>query len=125
MIAIHIRESDDDLVVSSLDCVLARYDRHPDRLIEFLVELLRGLGHNVELEDNTCPVCGARNALVQDTRDLHYNPNKGQPVPPFGPLAAPFVIPDVTGRHCDACGDCLLDPAESRRVSDHMLGKKP
>lgn len=57
-----------------------------------------------------CPVCGAAE-LVHDTRDLPYT-YKG----------ATTVISGVTGEHCPACSESVLDSAESARVSAAMLG---
>jgi HTH-type transcriptional regulator/antitoxin MqsA len=56
-----------------------------------------------------CPVC-AKAELVRDTRDLPYT-YKGEST----------VIPGVTGDFCPACGEVVLDVAESARSSALML----
>ncbi|WP_157267812.1 type II toxin-antitoxin system MqsA family antitoxin [Azohydromonas aeria] len=56
-----------------------------------------------------CPNCGQA-ALVHDTRDLPYA-YKGEST----------VLPQVTGEFCTACGESILDAAESRRTMDLML----
>lgn len=56
-----------------------------------------------------CPVCGEAE-LVRDTRDLPYT-YKGEST----------VIPAVTAEWCAACGESILDRAESARVSTAML----
>ncbi len=56
-----------------------------------------------------CPACGAAR-LVRETRDLPYT-YKGEAT----------VIPAVTGDFCPACGECVLDTAESARVSSLMI----
>lgn len=56
-----------------------------------------------------CPICGA-NALIKDTRDLPYS-YKGQDT----------VVKQVTGDFCGACGEVILEGAESDRVSAAML----
>ena len=56
----------------------------------------------------TCPICGAA-SLLRDTRDLPYT-YKGEAT----------IIPEVTGDFCSACGEAILDAAESRRVSIFM-----
>lgn len=56
-----------------------------------------------------CPAC-ARAELVQDVRDLPYT-YKGKTV----------IIKAVTGGYCPACGDSVLDAAESARVSAAMM----
>lgn len=56
-----------------------------------------------------CPVCAAAE-LVQDTRDLPYT-YKGEST----------VIPAVTGQFCPACGEAVLNMAESQRTSALML----
>jgi len=55
-----------------------------------------------------CPSCAAR--LKHDTRELPYT-YKGEAT----------SIPDVTGDFCPACGEVVLDVAESTRVSAAML----
>ncbi|HKJ08065.1 MAG TPA: type II toxin-antitoxin system MqsA family antitoxin [Gammaproteobacteria bacterium] len=55
-----------------------------------------------------CPVCGAAK-LIHDTRDLPYT-YKGETT----------VITAVTGDFCPACGESILDAAESRRVMREM-----
>jgi len=55
-----------------------------------------------------CPVCGAAE-LVHDTRDVPYT-YKGEST----------VLPRVTGNFCPACGEGVLDPVQSRRISDLM-----
>lgn len=54
-----------------------------------------------------CPSCAA--ALVHDTRDLPYV-YKGKST----------AIAQVTGDFCPACGESVLDAAQSRRVMAHM-----
>ena len=56
-----------------------------------------------------CPGCGAAN-LVHDTRDLPYT-YKGET----------SILPRVTGNFCPACGESVLDAAESRRTMNLML----
>ncbi len=56
-----------------------------------------------------CPTCGAAD-LVHDTRDLPYT-YKGETT----------VIPAVTGSFCPACGEAVLDMAESACTSAAML----
>jgi HTH-type transcriptional regulator/antitoxin MqsA len=56
-----------------------------------------------------CPICAAAE-LVHDTRDMPYI-YKGEPT----------VIPEVTGDFCPACGEAVLDRAESARTSAAML----
>ncbi|MGF6646180.1 type II toxin-antitoxin system MqsA family antitoxin [Paraburkholderia sp. GAS82] len=56
-----------------------------------------------------CPFCAAAK-LVRDTRDLPYM-YKGEST----------VIPAVTGDFCPACGEAVLDVAESARTSAAML----
>lgn len=48
-----------------------------------------------------CPICGAAN-LVRDTRDLPYI-YKGETT----------ILPQVAGDFCPACGESVLDEAES------------
>jgi HTH-type transcriptional regulator/antitoxin MqsA len=48
--------------------------------------------------------------LVHDSRDLPYT-YKGEST----------VIPEVTGDYCPACGEVVLDAAESARTSAAML----
>ncbi|RKP49477.1 type II toxin-antitoxin system MqsA family antitoxin [Trinickia fusca] len=55
-----------------------------------------------------CPVCGAAD-LIHDTRDIPYM-YKGETT----------TIPDVTGDFCAACGESVLEAAESTRVMDAM-----
>jgi HTH-type transcriptional regulator/antitoxin MqsA len=55
-----------------------------------------------------CPVCGGAE-LVRDTRDL-----------PYIYKSESAVLPQVTGGFCPACGEAVLDAAESRRVSALM-----
>ncbi len=55
-----------------------------------------------------CPVCGAAK-LIADTRDLPYT-YKGETT----------TIPAVTGEFCPACGESILDGAESERVMREM-----
>lgn len=55
-----------------------------------------------------CPVCGAAE-LIHDTRDLSYT-HKGYTT----------VIAAVTGDFCPACGESILDMAESDRVMREM-----
>ncbi len=56
-----------------------------------------------------CPFC-AKAKLVRDTRDMPYT-YKGEST----------VIPGVTGDFCPACGEAVLDAAESARTSALML----
>ena len=56
-----------------------------------------------------CPICTKAN-LLHDTRDLPYT-YKGEST----------VIPGVTGDFCPACGEAVLDVAESARASALML----
>lgn len=56
-----------------------------------------------------CPSCAAAE-LVNDTRDMPYT-YKGEST----------VIPAVTGQFCPACGEAVLDMAESQRTSTWML----
>lgn len=56
-----------------------------------------------------CPACGAAE-LVHDERDLPYT-YKGETT----------TIAAVVGDHCPACGESVLDAAESARVSAAML----
>lgn len=53
-----------------------------------------------------CPVCGAAE-LVRDTRDIPYTYN-----------GESTVIPDVTGDFFPACGESVLDMAQSVRVGE-------
>lgn len=56
-----------------------------------------------------CPSCGAAK-LVHDTRDIPYT-YKGEST----------IIPAVSGDFCRACGEAVLDVAESIRTSTAML----
>ncbi len=56
-----------------------------------------------------CPIC-AEAELVHDTRDIPYT-YKGEMT----------TIPAVTGDFCPACGEAVLDAAESARTSASML----
>ncbi len=56
-----------------------------------------------------CPSCG-KGRLARGTRDMVHT-YKG----------AEFTIPAVRGEFCPACGEAVLAPAESRRVSAAML----
>lgn len=56
-----------------------------------------------------CPACGAAK-LVHDTREL-----------PYTYKAETTTIPAVVGDYCPACGESVLDAAESVRVSAAML----
>ena len=56
-----------------------------------------------------CPTCGMAD-LVHDSRDLPYT-YKGEST----------VISEVTGDYCPACGEVVLDAAESARTSAAML----
>lgn len=56
-----------------------------------------------------CPTCGKR-SLTTNTRDLPYT-YKGHTT----------VFAQVTGDFCSACGESLLDAAESRRTMALML----
>lgn len=55
-----------------------------------------------------CPTCAAAN-LVRDARDMPYT-YKGEST----------IIPTVRGDYCPACGEVVLDAAESTRVSAAM-----
>ena len=55
-----------------------------------------------------CPNCGA-GKMVHDTRDVPYT-YKGESV----------VLPQIAGDYCIACGESVLDAAESRRASALM-----
>lgn len=57
-----------------------------------------------------CPNCGAAK-LAHDSRDLPYT-YKGETT----------TIPAVGGDYCPACGEAVLDAAESVRTSAAMLG---
>lgn len=56
-----------------------------------------------------CPYCAAAE-LVGDRRDVAYT-YKGEST----------VIADVAGEYCPACGESVLDAAESSRVSAAMM----
>jgi HTH-type transcriptional regulator/antitoxin MqsA len=56
-----------------------------------------------------CPICAAAE-LAHGTRDLPYT-YKGETT----------AIPAVAGDYCPACGENVLDAAESARVSAAML----
>ncbi|MDO9006032.1 MAG: type II toxin-antitoxin system MqsA family antitoxin [Aquabacterium sp.] len=56
-----------------------------------------------------CPTCAAAK-LVHDTRDMPYT-YKGEST----------TIPAVSGDYCPACGEVVLDLAESTRTSAAML----
>ena len=56
-----------------------------------------------------CPICAAAD-LGHDTRDMPYT-YKGEST----------VIPSVTGDFCPACGEAILEMAESARTSALML----
>ena len=56
-----------------------------------------------------CPIC-AKAELVRDTRDMPYT-YKGERT----------LIPGVTGNFCPACGEAVLNAAESARTSAAML----
>ncbi|MBA4108359.1 MAG: antitoxin [Leptothrix sp. (in: Bacteria)] len=56
-----------------------------------------------------CPTCAAAK-LVRDTRDMPYT-YKGEST----------TIPAVSGDYCPACGEVVLDVAESTRTSAAML----
>jgi len=56
-----------------------------------------------------CPSCAAAE-LVKDNRDMPY-PYKGEST----------LIPVVTGQFCPACGEAVLEMAESQRASTWML----
>ena len=56
-----------------------------------------------------CPHCGAAK-LVHDTRDMPYI-YKGENT----------TIPAVSGDFCPACGEVVLNAAESARLSSSML----
>lgn len=56
-----------------------------------------------------CPNCGAAE-LLKDTRDLHHS-YRGEWT----------VVPAVAGEFCPACGEAVLDAAESTRTGAWML----
>ncbi|VAW92722.1 Antitoxin YgiT [hydrothermal vent metagenome] len=56
-----------------------------------------------------CPVCFEAD-LAHDTRDM-----------PYAYKSEKTEIPSVTGDYCPACGEVVLDQAESARVSTTML----
>lgn len=56
-----------------------------------------------------CPICGKAEQM-HATRDLPYT-YKGETT----------IIPGVTGEFCPACGEYILDAAESARASAMML----
>jgi HTH-type transcriptional regulator/antitoxin MqsA len=56
-----------------------------------------------------CPIC-AKAELVHDVRDIPYT-YKGESM----------TIPGVTGDFCPACGESILDAAESARTSAMVL----
>ncbi|NWL80504.1 antitoxin [Pseudomonas taiwanensis] len=56
-----------------------------------------------------CPSCAA-SELVHDTRDMPYTYKNES-----------TTIPTVTGDFCPACGETVLEAAESARVSAAML----
>ncbi len=56
-----------------------------------------------------CPMCAGAE-LREETRDL-----------PYVYKGASTVIADVRGEFCPACGEAVLGPAESARVSATML----
>ncbi|WP_339488821.1 type II toxin-antitoxin system MqsA family antitoxin [Pseudomonas sp. EL_65y_Pfl2_R95] len=55
-----------------------------------------------------CPVCGAAH-LVRDSRDV-----------PYTYKSETTVVTKVTGDFCPACGESVLDAAESDRVMREM-----
>ncbi len=55
-----------------------------------------------------CPLCGEAN-LIRDTRALPYTVKSDS-----------TVIAAVTGDFCPACGESMLDAAESTRVMRKM-----
>jgi HTH-type transcriptional regulator / antitoxin MqsA len=56
-----------------------------------------------------CSMCG-KAELIHETRDLSYK-YKGEET----------TLSDVEGDYCSACGEAILHPAESTRVSALML----
>jgi HTH-type transcriptional regulator/antitoxin MqsA len=56
-----------------------------------------------------CPACGAAE-LVHDTREV-----------PYTYKSETTAIPDVVADYCAACGESVLEAAESARVSAAML----
>ena len=56
-----------------------------------------------------CPSCAAAE-LVHDTHDM-----------PYIYKSESTIIPAVTGDFCPACGEAVLDAAESTRISAAML----
>lgn len=63
----------------------------------------------VEWYKMRCPSC-IKAELVHDTRDMPYSYKNES-----------TIIPAVTGDFCPACGETVLDIAESERVSKAML----
>lgn len=59
-----------------------------------------------------CPVCGAAE-LVHDTRDVLYRQKDKA-----------TLVPAVTGDFCPACGESILDAAESDRVMQELSGRE-
>lgn len=57
-----------------------------------------------------CPACGVAE-LIRDTRDLPYV-YKGERT----------TIPDVTGEHCPACGEVVLDRLNGDRYGE-LVGR--
>ena len=55
-----------------------------------------------------CPTCGGA-TLVQETRDV-----------PYAYKGDTRMIPGVTGEYCHACGESILDAAETDRVMQAM-----
>ncbi len=56
-----------------------------------------------------CLTCG-ETELVHDIRDISYTYKSKS-----------TIIPTVTGEYCPACGEVILDAAESTRTSAAML----
>ncbi len=56
-----------------------------------------------------CPICGLAE-LMHDKRDLPYIYKNES-----------TILPQVTGDFCPACGESILDGAESRRTMNLML----
>lgn len=50
MIAVHIYDTLEYTTVTHLDCVVAKLDKGNGDYLEFLVDVLLGLGHKVECE---------------------------------------------------------------------------
>ena len=56
-----------------------------------------------------CPFCGD-GTMVRETRDMPYEYDGHE-----------TVIPNVTGDHCQACGEWMFSDRESDRIAAAML----